>query len=699
MNGFDINGFDADGFDSAGFDIDGYDRDGYNSSGYDIDGYDRDGFDVAGYDIDGYDADGYDSDGYNRDGLDRDGNPKPVSDREIAGRFSETTKKDGVSDSGEVASVEETDDAFVVSLKEKTAKDKDNNGKHGEGNNGKGKGNNGNNGNGNGNNGNNGSNSAVSITIPKPQTTGFSRINDVDVDGEDYKGKAFVSPNRSMYFYQLRSETGFLGNVLSSLDKSEQLSLVLGTRVERKNLPKEGVSVYNFLPDLNIHLSEQKGIFDSFLNLFYGKDDTFGYFDYNIADGQLLPDGTPNADIPTGFGLAIDWKSQRFMSGSIDIEGFSSLKLVLGRVNTEGDGPVLDGKVFEFSKIYGGNSRLRTGAVEVNNDIFGTEGTVDGFVFDGITPNPNVETVINQPLVLDETATIGTKTTERRRMEGYMGGFLVTNVDGNYDFKRYWTQKSQNLRINTRDHKRSHKQINANIWLRNADDKKDRIRLRFGPNNKHSDILSAYISDDLYAVEQRDVRYHGKNAMKGHKQYADDVTGVLVSGKQLNDFQCEKCEYVHWGVWAAQIDRDQSAGLTDLAHMMPYIAGEVTRNLGDINLVGDITYRGIMLGSSLTPSRLNHHTGNFSAVIDMNNRLFTDFMADIDNRQFGFNNQAHKLPEHGRAQFRNLGVSGSGLEGTINGALFGPQAEDIGGNYNVTGSNYDGIGVYLGTRK
>ena len=64
------------------------------------------------------------------------------------------------------------------------------------------------------------------------------------------------------------------------------------------------------------------------------------------------------------------------------------------------------------------------------------------------------------------------------------------------------------------------------------------------------------------------------------------------------------------------------------------------------------------------------------------------------------------VPITGSSVFSGLSVSGGGLTGTVNGALFGPTAQNIGGNMNFTNGvgsvggagNTSGAGVYIGKR-
>jgi len=69
---------------------------------------------------------------------------------------------------------------------------------------------------------------------------------------------------------------------------------------------------------------------------------------------------------------------------------------------------------------------------------------------------------------------------------------------------------------------------------------------------------------------------------------------------------------------------------------------------------------------------------------------------------FGSFGQNHAIASSGGATFNNLSVTGFDgtvgiITGNVSGALFGPNAQNIGGTFNVTnGSNFSSTGVYLG---
>lgn len=175
--------------------------------------------------------------------------------------------------------------------------------------------------------------------------------------------------------------------------------------------------------------------------------------------------------------------------------------------------------------------------------------------------------------------------------------------------------------------------------------------------------------------------------------------GALIS-ESLADVtqQCTACKYVHWGVWAGRIENTEVLSSSDsaVANLIPYVAGEVLDASTLNSFTGNATYTGITIGSILdeTANSLRHHTGSMTASVDFTNRNVT---LNADLGSYNFTASGTSLWTSGENAFNITSVTGTGISsGEVNGAFFGHNAQDIGGNFQFNGTGYSAAGVYLG---
>ena len=145
--------------------------------------------------------------------------------------------------------------------------------------------------------------------------------------------------------------------------------------------------------------------------------------------------------------------------------------------------------------------------------------------------------------------------------------------------------------------------------------------------------------------------------------------------------------------------------------MVPVVMGTPTTNLIGNTVVsglGAVNYTGAMYGTTLSSSGLSQHDGSFSSVINLSTRTLNSFDGRIAGTRFGFTGGNYALQNQTvnggtGSGFSNIPVTGigvTGVTGTINGSLYGPNAENVGGNFNVQNSpnGTRTTGVYLGGR-
>lgn len=217
---------------------------------------------------------------------------------------------------------------------------------------------------------------------------------------------------------------------------------------------------------------------------------------------------------------------------------------------------------------------------------------------------------------------------------------------------------------------------------------------------------------------------------------ADYITGFIVNASAINNLvsnanpavsdTCNSCDYVHWGVWSVQTDYGtNTAGAApeiDVVRLVPYVAGEPTKvadfvayaaanvssNYGSGLGNGFVDYKGPIYGtlSDNIANQTHNYVGHFVATIDLANReldSFTGTFGNITNTNLGlyhiimsggsvafnttsgFAELATPVPVTFTAEDRlpPAGNDFATMTGTINGALFGPNAENIGGNFAV----------------
>lgn len=259
-------------------------------------------------------------------------------------------------------------------------------------------------------------------------------------------------------------------------------------------------------------------------------------------------------------------------------------------------------------------------------------------------------------------------------------------------------------------------------------------------------------ADGRSAIMERD-RYMADVQSTANIGGAQTPKGVIASDKAVgaDGLVCSSCQFAHWGVWSASVPNATAANSIQSA-IVPYVAGQLY-DVAGVPLggqTGTLTYSGDIAANKITGGgALSNVTGTFQAQIDMDNRAVHAFAGNAGGMQFGFNgnnatnnvNGVNIAPNlHGAVANTDFytdvnmnGVFDSGIDnfegykfndttdsfqapvgkidggtfadiqGSINGALFGANAEEVGGNFNVkalAGANAGDMaaGIYLGER-
>jgi len=170
---------------------------------------------------------------------------------------------------------------------------------------------------------------------------------------------------------------------------------------------------------------------------------------------------------------------------------------------------------------------------------------------------------------------------------------------------------------------------------------------------------------------------------------------------------CTSCQFVTWG---AKQHPPLITTWQDLENRPIFPAGQFSGLTDIAGVTGTTTYTGLLFstdpGSDGGFTLTDLVAGSFDAVIDMDNRWLISFDSSIGSRSFGFANASVPLIVGTHVvRFATTTVSetddATTITGTINGALFGPQAEEMGGNFDIEivgwQENIIRKGVFLGT--
>lgn len=560
----------------------------------------------------------------------------------------------------------------------------------------------------------------------RPVSEGFSSLAEGTYGSSDYdgaNGHMFASENLSMIYYHLEQ----------SAWPNKQLNMITGTRLNLTDLPVSatntttdygvnGITFYDFLPDLYHYHS--------------GASEDWGWFSQNIASASLVPSGAAgqfSSNSTTNQGLMVDWTNGAFISGELYWGNASeqpSVGVGFGQLNTShssGDPMAtgialhLDAKVKEgaVNEIYD----FEKGNLRIGNDVYGASGgsgTIDGMLLEGVMPNvpfagdPFVQPgeQLRQPVAIREIVIPPTALYKDTLgytngiYNGFAAGVLLTDVNGGTPgSSRIWNIAPGEFTI-TRDATNGTVGAEINVETLEASPGTNPVAVAipinatFGNDAGKANVL---LRDRIYATQQGTMDYNGVAATK-------TSDSMLVSAQQLGNAPvvCASCEYAHWGVWAGKIER--SAGVTDVVNMVPYVAGKITTDSEltaaastvyalSGNTSYSVTYNGGVLAVKQHSSgNIYHDQGTFSAGINLGTRQVTTFNLNAAGANMALSGGPVNF-EAGTATVQNIPLIGSGLTGSANGALFGPAAENMGGNFQFgDGSTVKVDGIYMGAR-
>ena len=186
---------------------------------------------------------------------------------------------------------------------------------------------------------------------------------------------------------------------------------------------------------------------------------------------------------------------------------------------------------------------------------------------------------------------------------------------------------------------------------------------------------------------------------------AGQPTGLLptVNGQQVTYCQCQ---FLQWGYWGGDLTtanpNNPTTPRVDRAGINTWVAGIQTPQADLNSLISQsatATYSGHAIGSVFNNGASYLAAGGFNGTYNFGPQTATLNVANFDGRSFGTGQNPVPVPLNG-ANYSFKG-SAAGVQGSINGTFFGPNAAETGGNFafqTTAGPTYIASGIFAGKK-
>lgn len=470
-------------------------------------------------------------------------------------------------------------------------------------------------------------------------------------------------------------------------------------------------------------LAGQRLFFDFLPDTFSQKGQ---FANFNLAEGVQNP--IKGSDFKgerrhSGAALIIDYKNnnRQFLGGHVNLSNGTlnhdySFKFMVGEVQETGNNALI-GSTYTFSdNSSNGGLQYSSGTMNADeNLIFGSQTNTGTSLIDAYGVDINTGGSMQKAHLVNTGATdnLATNTTDSAEfLKGFSAGF-IENFDGDGPVRVANTDKA-NVMMYREDSSGNGVTLDMSIRLGKVTDSGavlsgvgDEVGFEFGDTAD-----KAYISHNIYGAELKTV-----SEKFGHTSASDDH-GALISSHFVDvpdrpeiTETCQGCEFLTWGVWAADFDVD---GTTDIAtaKIIPYVTGRDYDNSWDTlsTNIGagssDVNYKGVLVGSISNGSTVANDVGHYDANVDFNNREVS-FDGHFAGYHFHDDNVATGATGADKG-FVNVQLdtlnNGAGLDvghATINGLFYGANAEEMGGNFNFKDNalNKEAAGIYAGKKQ
>ena len=473
-------------------------------------------------------------------------------------------------------------------------------------------------------------------------------------------------------------------------------------------------------------LGGQRLYFNFLPDTFTGLDQ---FVDFNLADGVSNPlrgSGFEGERRHEGAGLIFDYTNNnaQFLGGHVNLsydplKGTynDSFKFMVGEIEGSGSN-ALTGSIYSLTNdSFGGGVGYESGALTANeNEIYGDINTSTAQAeIDAYKLNLGTETAYAVNTGASDNLSVNS-TSGAQTLKGFSSGFVVLDTENAPTAVRLGNNDMLGVQMTRQDHTGSGTSFETVISLNKIDTNgdmgsapADNFKVSFGGAGADS----AYISHNVYGAEESQSG-SGYDIGSNYDTFSGnpaDVNGAMLSSYFIDmpdrpeiEETCQDCQYLTWGVWAADIDIN---GEIATAQIVPYVTGREYQTWDNItgNGVTNASYKGVLVGSvTNNGSDVRHDVGVYTADVDFSNRKigfdgqFAGYHFYDSNVVTGAAGSNYGFKEVKLDNLKNnLGVDVG--DATISGAFYGASAEEMGGTFNFKHGTVEAAGIYAGKKQ
>jgi trimeric autotransporter adhesin len=212
-----------------------------------------------------------------------------------------------------------------------------------------------------------------------------------------------------------------------------------------------------------------------------------------------------------------------------------------------------------------------------------------------------------------------------------------------------------------------------------------------GSPNSFSALVTSNLTNTPASVT--DQTLSARQVLVPSTTIASNVLSAAFPNSSIGNF-----ESMQWGFWASQVqfpDPLVTGGRTDRYQLATWIAG-VLPALGDIPTTGTATYNGHVIGTVNNNGARYTTGGSYSQTWNFASDSGTATISNFD----GLGNITATLSSANKREFTGS-LAGTGITGNLAGSFFRGSTDpvkNVGGNFNISGTNYQAGGIVAGQR-
>jgi hypothetical protein len=236
---------------------------------------------------------------------------------------------------------------------------------------------------------------------------------------------------------------------------------------------------------------------------------------------------------------------------------------------------------------------------------------------------------------------------------------------------------------------------NGNMAVAKNTDSSD-VAMTFRPSSgevKTSISVSNSGTDYTYISDWSDTNAYVNQKAFATTKIIDDIPSYVTTTMKESDTY----SYLSWGEWSS--DKDDVLG-SSVLHSSPWIAGKMTTGL-DIPQTGSASYKGIVKGQVYESGTFSSLSGTTNLTADFANRTLSGTFDNIKRANNTiYTNQAILSNVSWNTNTNSLSgdLTSSGMTGSVNGAFFGTNAQEVGGSWTLdkNDSSAKASGIFTG---